>query len=148
MRPFPALSLLAAMVAAALTAVTTAQSIDLPLTPGIYSVTSTSQTPGQAAGPGTSGQHCVNAADMKDPENLFDPAVVATSRRNEACKVQNFSRDGNSITYDVQCPRAFIHVEAKLSGNSYAGTRDVKPRPGAATRVIYAFQGKRVGDCR
>jgi uncharacterized protein DUF3617 len=143
MRPIHALSLLATFAA-----VTTGQSVDLPLKPGIYSVTSTSQTPGQPASPGTSGQHCVSAADMKDPENVFDPAVVATSRRNEACKVQNFSRDANSIAYDVQCPRAFVHVEAKLSANSYTGTRDVKPRPGAATRVIYAFQGKRVGDCR
>lgn len=142
MRPILAFCLLAAFSAVAI-----AQSVDLPLKPGRYSVTSTSQTPGQAAGPGTSGQRCVSAADMKDPENLFDPAVVATSRGNEACKVQNFSRDGNSISYDVQCPRAFVRVEATLSGDSYKGSRDVKPRPGAATRVIYAFQGKRVGDC-
>lgn len=138
---------LAVCVLAIFAAVAIAQSVGLPLKPGRYSVTSTSQTPGQAAGPGTSGQRCVGAADMKDPENLFDPAVVATSRRNAACKVQNFSRDGNSISYDVQCPRAFVHVEATLSADSFKGSRDVKPRPGAATRVIYAFQGKRVGDC-
>ncbi len=125
-----------------------AQETGVALRPGRYSITSTSQSPGQPAGPGTSGEHCISAADMKDPENVFDPAVHATSRKNDTCHVTNFSRNGDVISYDLQCPRAFVHIEATLSGDSFKGSRTVKPRPGAATRVTYNFQGKRVGDCR
>lgn len=140
-------TLFVACTFAALSYAALAQSTDLPLRPGHYSVTSTSQNPGQAAGPGNGGQHCLTAADMKDPEVVFDPAFYATNRKNDTCHVTNFSRNGSSITYDVQCPRAFVHVEATISGDTFKGSRVVKPRPGAATRVTYTFEGKRTGEC-
>jgi hypothetical protein len=124
-----------------------AQSADVPLRPGRYAITSTSGMTGQVAQPGTSGEHCITAEDMKDPENAFSPSVYATNRKNTECHVANFSRSGDKITYDVQCPRALTQVEVTLSGDAFQGSRTVRPRAGAAVRSVTRIQGKRTGDC-
>lgn len=124
-----------------------AQSTDLPLKPGMYSITSASEAGGQAAQSGTSGQHCITAEDMKDPENAFSPSVYATNRKNTECRVVNFSRNGNEITYDVQCPRALTTVEVTLTGDTFHGSRTVRPRASAAVRSVTKIEGKRTGNC-
>ncbi len=124
-----------------------AQSTDVPLKPGRYAITSSSGMAGQPAQSGTSGEHCISADDMKDPENVFSPSVYATNRKNTECRVQNFSKDGGKISYDVQCPRALTQVEVTLSGATFQGSRTVRPRVGAAIRSVVKIQGKRTGDC-
>jgi len=124
-----------------------AQTTDVPLKPGMYSITSASGTAGQAAQPGTSGAHCISADDMKDPENAFSPSVYATNRKNTECHVANYSRSGNKISYDVQCPRALTTVEVTLTGDTFRGTRTVRPRAGAAVRSVTSIEGKRTGNC-
>ena len=126
---------------------TVAQSTDVPLRPGTYSISSSTETRGQAAQPGTSGSHCIMAADIKDPENAFDPAVYATNRKSSECRVVNFSKDGDKISYDVQCPRALTSVEVTLTGDSFHGSRTVRPRAGAAIRFVTKIEGKRTGNC-
>jgi hypothetical protein len=124
-----------------------AQTTDVPLKPGMYSITSSTGSPGQAAQPSTSGQHCISGNDMKDPENVFSPAVYATNRTSTQCRVENFSRSGNKISYDVQCPRALTQVEVTLAGDTFQGSRTVRPRAGAAVRSVTRIEGKRTGDC-
>jgi Protein of unknown function (DUF3617) len=142
MRTFLAASAIGVLAFAA-----AAQSTDVPLRPGTYSITSSTQTGGQAAQPGTSGTHCISVADMKDPENTFDPAVYATNRKSTECHVVNFSKDGDKISYDVQCPRALTSVEVTLTGDSFHGSRTVRPRAGAAIRFVTKIEGKRTGNC-
>jgi hypothetical protein len=124
-----------------------AQTTDAPLKPGMYSVTSSTGMTGQAAQPGTSGVHCISAEDMKDPENAFSPSVYATNRKNTECRVVNFSRNGDKISYDVQCPRALTTVEVALAGDTFRGSRTVRPRAGAAVRSVTQIEGKRTGSC-
>lgn len=124
-----------------------AQTTDVPLKQGMYSITSSTGSPGQAAQPGTSGQHCISGNDMKDPENVFSPAVYATNRTSSECHVVNYSRSGNKISYDVQCPRALTTVEVTLTGDTFRGTRTVRPRAGAAVRSVTSIEGKRTGSC-
>lgn len=124
-----------------------AQTTDVPLKPGMYSITSALGMAGQPAQPGTSGAHCIPADDMKDPENAFSPSVYATNRKNTECRVVNYSRSGNKISYDVQCPRALTSVEVTLTGDTFRGTRTVRPRAGAAVRSVTTIEGKRTGNC-
>ena len=142
MRTFLVASVFGVLVLAA-----AAQSTDVPLKPGMYSITSASSSPGQAAQPSTSGAHCIPAEDMKDPENAFSPSVYATNRKNTECRVVNYSRSGNKISYDVQCPRALTTVEVTLAGDTFRGSRTVRPRAGAAVRSVASIEGKRTGNC-
>ena len=139
--------LFAASAIAVMSVAAMAQSTDVPLRSGRYSITSALEMAGQATQPGTSGEHCITAEDMKDPENAFSPAVYGTNRKNTECRVANFSRNGNKISYDVQCARALTQVEVTLSGETFQGSRTVRPRAGAAARSVTKIEGKRTGDC-
>jgi hypothetical protein len=139
--------LFAVSAIAVLAAGVMAQSADVPLRPGRYAITSSLEMTGQTTQPGTSGEHCITVEDMKDPENAFSPAVYATNRKNTECRVANFSRNGNKISYDVQCARALTQVEVTLSGDTFQGSRTVRPRAGAAARSVTRIEGKRTGDC-
>jgi Protein of unknown function (DUF3617) len=138
---------LAALTIGGLAFAAAAQSTDVPLKQGMYSITSATGSPGQAAQPGTSGAHCITADDMKDPENAFSPSVYATNRKNTECRVVNYSRSGDKISYDVQCPRALTSVEVTLAGDTFRGTRTVRPRAGAVVRSVTSIEGKRTGSC-
>lgn len=124
-----------------------AQSTDVPLKPGRYSIRSSSEVMGQAAQPGTSGEHCIRPEDMQDPENVFSPSAYAANRKNTECRVENFSKNGDRISYDVHCPRALTQVEVSLSGTTFQGSRTIRPRAGAAIRSVVKIQGRRSGDC-
>lgn len=141
-------TLFAVVVIAILGVAAAAQSTGVPLKPGRYAITSTTDSGGHTGVPGTSGEHCIPAPEMADPENAFDPAAYATNRKNTECHVVNFSKNGNTITYDVQCPRALTQVELTLSGDTFKGTRTIRPRAGAAIRMVVHIQGHRAGDCR
>lgn len=137
----------AAVAAGVLAVAAIAQLTGVPLKPGRYSITSSSEVTGQPAQPGTSGEHCIRPEDMQDPENVFSPSVYATNRKNTECRVENYSKSGDRISYDVHCPRAFTQVEVSLSGTTFQGSRTVRPRAGAAIRSVVKIQGRLTGDC-
>lgn len=92
------------------------------------------------------------------PAGKFDPAAMqqATSKGSHGqCSVEHFSKQGNTITYDMACKTAestapvTIHSVVQLdSGGGYTGTSQMTMNAGGhAMTMDSKFTANRVGGC-
>jgi hypothetical protein len=115
------------------------------LKPGKYEVTGIREMNGKQY-PGHSIR-CISAADLEDPEAVFNERVFARYKPDPSCTQHNLTNSGGKLSYDEHCANRTVHVDATLSGTEYSAVRSVTPKASGALGFTFKMTGKRIGDC-
>ncbi|MEZ5930353.1 MAG: DUF3617 family protein [Alphaproteobacteria bacterium] len=137
----PALTLPAALAAALLAAASTAAAEGLPITPGLWEMTSKNPMTGQDH----VRQECMTEA-------VFDPSEMMGEERG--CSVSDETVSGNTVDYDMTCsdpnmPGSFNgHFTFTIDGDQGSGNVDMTfDMNGQTMTMSQQVSARRVGDC-
>jgi Protein of unknown function (DUF3617) len=97
--------------------------------------------------PSQTTTRCVTAAQLSDPEEVFNERVAGHYRSDPSCTRGSLKTSSDSISYDEDCNNRTVHVEATYSSTSYSAVRKVLPKDPRAPHMTYKITGKRTGDC-
>lgn len=119
----------------------------LGLKPGMYEETSTMEMNGKAMSKPTVHSKCIDAADLQEPEAVFNERIFKRYKPDPACTTHNLTNSGGKISYDEDCTNRKVHVDATVSSSEYSAVRSVTPKSGRAMAFTYRMKGKRTGEC-
>ncbi|HLW80880.1 MAG TPA: DUF3617 family protein [Candidatus Acidoferrales bacterium] len=134
-------------LAALFGALAAAATMDLKLKPGKYALTVTYEVQDQRQNQSRSATRCIRAADLDNPEKIFDDQVAATPKEKDACSVKDLKNADGKISYDAQCANRTVHVEGTLTGGGFSVVRTVIPKGNQGISLKFTVSGKRTGDC-
>jgi hypothetical protein len=119
------------------------------LKPGKFAVRVVSQM-GRASGneAGELADRCISAADLKNPEVVFNDGVLTRFKPDPKCKMNNLTVSAGKASYDLACEDRSIHVSATYSENHFEVIRVVKLSGFESRPSLTTLSGHRVGDCK
>jgi hypothetical protein len=121
---------------------------EVPLRPGQYLLTVTSQVQGERPSQSRSGTRCITESDLGNPEAVFSDQIAATRKGEAPCFVKELKNADGKISYDAECANRRVHVEGGLSGTEFSVVRMVRPKASPRILLKFVVSGKRTGDCR
>jgi len=121
------------------------------LQPGKYEVTTqiemTVRGTKQSLPPERPTNRCVTAAELGDPEAIFNERAFTKYTPDPKCTERNVKTSAAAVSYDLECDNRTVHVEATLTPTSYNAVRSVTPKADNAAAMTYKTSGKRTGEC-
>ncbi|HLW54760.1 MAG TPA: DUF3617 family protein [Candidatus Angelobacter sp.] len=117
------------------------------LQPGEFLFTITYQIQGAGKGTSSTNSRCIAAADLDNPEKVFNDRVFADFKADESCTVRDFKSSGGKISYDADCSNRVAHVEGRLTSTEFWVIRDVTPKASRGVSLKLTLTGKRTGEC-
>ena len=140
MTSLPALTL-TATCALTLLAAAPAAAEGLPITPGLWEITSKNSMTGREH----VGQECMADA-------VFDPSAMAKDA--DGCSLDNETVSGNTISYDMNCTDGINegevtgHFSFTIDGDQGSGRTDMTFKVNGQTMSMsQEMSARRIGDC-
>lgn len=118
----------------------------LTLRPGKYEETVVTEMKGRRLSAPQVHSKCIHAADLKNPEAIFNERVGVRFATDKTCTTHNLSIGGGKLSYDEDCQNRKVHVEATFSSTEYTAVRQVVAKRGP-TAFTYRIKAKRTGEC-
>lgn len=138
---------IAAVAATAAAVAAFAAAPTLELKPGEYAVTITYQVQEQRQDAPLTAIRCITAADLGDPEKIFNLRAVTSERKEDTCSMKNLKSVNGQISYDAECSNRTVHVEGKVSDVAFSVVRTVTPKANRKVSLRSTVKGTRTADC-
>lgn len=142
----PLVNLLFAAVVLASSA-PSAAAANVELKPGKYAFTVTYEVQDQRQNESRTGTRCIAAADLDNPEKIFNDRLLAREKSDESCTVSGLKSSGGRISYDADCQNRLVHVEGTIGNTGFSVVREVKPKASQGVWLKLTLMGKRISDC-
>lgn len=119
------------------------------LKPGLYDVRTAMQMEGGRRREGNPpARHCITAAELKDPEALFNDRVLDRFKPDPKCATKNLNFSVGKVSYELSCEDRTVRVTATYNDTHFEVIRNVKPANPEAIPFVSILSGGRVGDCK
>lgn len=140
--------LLSYVIVGALCAGAPVRAESVPLKPGEYQVTASTESSSGEAGKPDTHSRCVREEHLANPDAVFNYYALNGFNPNPANKVMNVSIQGGTVSYDLEGNYAITRVEGTISSTGFSVVRKATPKGDMALSVTMKVDGKRTGDCR
>ncbi len=140
--------LLSYVIVGALCAGAPVRAESVPLKPGEYQVTASTESSSGEAGKPDTHSRCVREEHLANPDAVFNYYALNGFNPNPANRVLNVSIQGGTVSYDLEGNYAITRVEGTISSTGFSVVRKATPKGDMALSVTMKVDGKRTGDCR
>ncbi|HEX9390114.1 MAG TPA: DUF3617 family protein [Usitatibacteraceae bacterium] len=120
----------------------------LPIVPGKYEVVTTAGVLNGKPGEPKKTTRCLRAAEMSNPDYVFNARVINAYKPDATCKVGEPEIKDGKLKYVSDCQVEKVTVEGSVSETAYAVTRTAKSKASGGVSLVSTLEGKRIGECQ